>query len=634
LTAQVGPYRIVRELARGGMGAVYEVEHEATGARYALKTLRFEALGDAQARRRFAREALALAEVHHPHVVRVHAADLEASPPYLVQALLPGGSLRDRLREGPLPAAEAAQIAIKLTGALAAVHARGVLHRDLKPDNVLLDDRGEPRLTDFGLAKRPDGESQRLTKTGALLGTPAYMAPEQGAGEPCDERTDIYGLAAMLYALLSGRPPFEAPSLINLLDAVLHRAPQPLPAEVPGPLRAVVTRALAKRPDERYPDMAAFGAALEQALSGDPRADSPARVPWLAALGLIGLVAFGLLLAAARPWSREVTEAAGPTAAASEDPADTSPPVPAQPVSAAGDGPSWDRIDLPALPVEARYLDGQRVLTLLDDGRVVAFDAAGEPIGDGWSLEGVEHSSSVQWWSVTPGSERLVWATDDVLRVADPISGAELWRRVMPGFRSAACARDGRLFACEGDSFLVFDEGFEPVWRLEDWADTNVMALSDDDRWVAYTWRASGLLRLGQTDALGPPLPALQLPRVSSVRWSPNGERLAVATADGLCWMWVRPTGELEDLTWVAESLAPGSRLLFSPHGRRLAATAVGTGILRWDLDRGVFRGALEGEVVCLDLSLDGRWVLLAVHSWQGSGPGLVQLPVEGVFGD
>ncbi|MGE0708723.1 MAG: protein kinase [Planctomycetota bacterium] len=303
-------FRIVAELARGGMGAVYEVEHE-SGARFALKTLLPGGLGleggeaDVE-RRRFQREAEALAKLDHPHVVRVHAADFEGRVPWMVQDLLPGGTLEARLKDGPLPTGEAVTLATKLALGVAHAHGHGILHRDLKPLNVLFDDRGEPRLVDFGLARALAGSS--LTQSGVVLGTPSYMAPEQALGEPVDERTDVYGLGAVLYALLTGRPPFSGSGL-GVMAEVVEDPPTPpreLVPDVPEWLEAVCLRALAKRREERFPDAESFAGALRRRDEGPPSGRRPA-------LGVLGALALALVAlglgAALHPRGRAEREA-------------------------------------------------------------------------------------------------------------------------------------------------------------------------------------------------------------------------------------------------------------------------------------------------------------------------------------
>jgi hypothetical protein len=261
LPQDLGPYRVVAKLASGGMGTVWELEHAESGGRFALKTLLPGALlGDSggDERTRFQREGEALAKLDHPHVVRIHAGEFRTRIPYMIQDLLPGGTLQARLETGAFPPARAVELMLKLASGIAHAHDHGLLHRDLKPLNVLFDDRDQPRVVDFGLVRSVEGSS--LTHTGELLGTPSYMAPEQVLGEAVDERTDVYGLGGILYALLTGGPPFRGQGL-GILAAVVNDDPSP-PGVLPW-LDAVCLRALAKDPNQRFSSALAFARALQ-----------------------------------------------------------------------------------------------------------------------------------------------------------------------------------------------------------------------------------------------------------------------------------------------------------------------------------------------------------------------------------
>ena len=288
---RLGRYTVERKLGAGACGEVYLVRDPVSGARLAAK--RLIELGDVEERQRFQREARTLAQLRHPHLARVHAAELEGPVPFFVLDYYPGGTLQDRLREGPLPADEARALVAKLASALEAAHAEGVLHRDLKPENVLFGDDGEPRLADFGLGVQLTAHASRLTQTGTILGTPSYMAPEQVRdSRAVDARADVYGLGGVLYACLTGRPPV-APrgSLVATLAAVLEgqiARPSEL-APVEPWLDAVCLRALAANPARRYPSARALGQALVE------RAQPPRRTPAALALGL-GCLAGGVLL--------------------------------------------------------------------------------------------------------------------------------------------------------------------------------------------------------------------------------------------------------------------------------------------------------------------------------------------------
>ncbi|MEZ6187843.1 MAG: serine/threonine-protein kinase [Planctomycetota bacterium] len=247
----VGDYRLLGRLGAGGMGAVWRAQHLATGATRALKVA---VCTDPESLARFQREARALARLNHPHVARVHAAEVAQGVPYLVLDLAEGGDLADRLKRGPLPAEEARRVVLALADGLAHVHAAGILHRDLKPHNVVFDDEARPLLVDFGLARGLDTSS--LTATGVVLGTPAYMAPEQlDDARNVDERADVYGLGAVLYSALTGVEPIAGKTGIDLLRAVIEDPPRPpreLRPDVPPALEALCLRALAKDPAARF----------------------------------------------------------------------------------------------------------------------------------------------------------------------------------------------------------------------------------------------------------------------------------------------------------------------------------------------------------------------------------------------
>ena len=250
-------FRIVRELGRGGMGVVLEAWSEHLGRPVALKLLLPGAALDVELVLRLRREIAATARLQHPHLVAVLDAGEVGGAPWVALELVEGEPLSTRLaREGALPEREVARVGRALADALACAHDHGVLHRDLKPGNVLLDRQGRPRLSDFGLARLLDGEG-RLTATGVALGTPAYMAPEQAEGGRVDARTDVYGLGALLYELLTGARPFTGPDPLVVLQGVLRRPPvrpRELRPEVDRELEALVLACLEKVPDRRPPD--------------------------------------------------------------------------------------------------------------------------------------------------------------------------------------------------------------------------------------------------------------------------------------------------------------------------------------------------------------------------------------------
>ncbi|RMG06523.1 MAG: serine/threonine protein kinase [Planctomycetota bacterium] len=269
-------------LGRGGMGAVYRAR-DPSGREVALKVMLPGADPDGRLLRRFQSEVEAVARVGTgPNVVRIHRAGEHRGMPFAVYDLIEGRDLAARLKaEGPLPLDEALRLTEEVARTVAHCHRQGVLHRDLKPANILLRDDGVPFLTDFGLALETTSE-ERLTKTGEVLGTPAYMAPEQAEGdkEAMGTRTDVYALGAILYALTTGRPPFEGDAL-HVLRKVLLNPPPPVQQHVPGlpaALDAVCRKAMAKDPASRYPTAEAFANDVARLRRGEPiRARPPGR---------------------------------------------------------------------------------------------------------------------------------------------------------------------------------------------------------------------------------------------------------------------------------------------------------------------------------------------------------------------
>jgi serine/threonine protein kinase len=268
LVAAVGTqYLVDAEIGRGGMAVVYRATDLRLHRRVAIKLLPPELAFNPDVRERFLREAQTSAQLAHPNIVPIFTVDEREGMVYFVMALVDGESLAERLkREQHLPIADARRILADVADALAYAHERGVVHRDVKPDNIMLDRvTGRAVVTDFGIARAAAGDS-RLTVTGVAVGTPAYMSPEQALGErELDGRSDIYSLGVVAYQMLAGETPFRASNTPAMLVKHLSEAPRQLDTlrrDAPPPLVHAIMRALAKKPEKRWPDAAAFRAAI------------------------------------------------------------------------------------------------------------------------------------------------------------------------------------------------------------------------------------------------------------------------------------------------------------------------------------------------------------------------------------
>lgn len=273
-------YELLERLGEGGMGAVYRARRLHIGDEVAVKLLSHDITREKQAIERFRREARAAALIRHPNVVSIHDFNDESNvgdrdEAYIVMELVNGESLRHLIeREGRLPPERAVKLMLEICAGVGVAHRHGLLHRDLKPDNVIVSPpthEGEDetaKVVDFGLAKVRD-EVSPLTQTGTLMGTLYYMSPEQCRGDELDARTDVYSLGAMLYEMLSGRPPFQANNLTGLITKHLHEAPPTLDYSlgIPSALSSICFRALAKARDDRPADALVLAKELETALA-------------------------------------------------------------------------------------------------------------------------------------------------------------------------------------------------------------------------------------------------------------------------------------------------------------------------------------------------------------------------------
>ena len=276
-----GDYELIEEIARGGMGVVYRAEQTSLKRTVALKMILAGQLAGADDVRRFHAEAEAAAKLDHPGIVPIFEVGQHEGQHYFSMGFVEGESLAHRVLKGVLPPRDAAEMTLKIAQAISYAHVEGVVHRDLKPANVLIDKDGQPRVTDFGLAKRvrTDGAESRgvsqLTATGAVLGTPSYMPPEQAAGRTKEigPLSDVYSLGAILYCLLTGRPPFQAASPLDTLLQVLEQepvSPRQLNRTVPRDLETISLKCLQKEPRKRFASAQELVDELQRFLNGEP----------------------------------------------------------------------------------------------------------------------------------------------------------------------------------------------------------------------------------------------------------------------------------------------------------------------------------------------------------------------------
>jgi len=611
-----GRYELLEPVGRGGMGVVYRARDRELDRLVAVKVLPAELLRGEGFRARFRREARAAAGLAHPNIAVVH--DIgeddggEEPVPYLVMELVEGVTLAELLEQGPLAPAEAGKVVAAVLEALEHSHGRQVVHRDIKPANIMVsfaEDRLRVKVMDFGIARLLSQTATRLTATGAVIGTPFYMSPEQAEGEPADESSDLYSVGCVLYELLTGRPPFTGDSAAAVLFQHLHKAPEP-PSKVDPALDpfwdGVLGVALAKDPRDRYPDAAAMRRAVEAGLAAPPVSVPPPAPP---------------------------PEPGRPTRL------DTAPPVDTEPSRSPRPYPPGSRIrrrifrrpGLSALLVAAVLVAAYGGLYVYKRSTEVVFRhsawvtaMAFSPDGRTFATVG-SHDATVWLWDVrtrkqigefpsdhtkdltsltfSPDGKLLVTGSwDDTLRlwdvatreqVGEPLKDEDrelTWDR---GVRAVAFSPDGRTLAsAHADGRVrLWDTATErrlgrplPAHVEEDAQGANTVAFDPDGRLLASGGR-DGMVRLWDVATREPAGRSVYLydSEVESVAFSPDGEILAAGGREGRLLLWDvatreqigRPLSGHDDIIW---------SVAFSPDGRLLASADGDNRLLLWDV--------------------------------------------------
>ena len=300
-------YRLESEIGRGGMGVVYRAVDTRLGRTVAIKTLPPEATADPDRHKRFVQEARSASALNHPHIVTIHDIDEEAGTTFIAMELVEGTPLDRILAQGALPVATALEYGGQVAAALAAAHANGIVHRDIKPANIMITRDGRAKVLDFGIAKlverAPTEETMSAlgTRPGLIMGTAAYMSPEQAEGRPVDARSDIFSFGAVLYEMLTGRRPFVGTTELGTITAILRDQPPLLRSvrpDIQADVQTIVDRCLAKDPAARYPDAGALRSELD---ASHAKLTRPAEATWRrpavlvpAAIALTAAAAFGV----------------------------------------------------------------------------------------------------------------------------------------------------------------------------------------------------------------------------------------------------------------------------------------------------------------------------------------------------